>query len=307
MKTFISTSLAIFFGLSLMAQSSVNLKLNLEKGKVYKTKSCNHQTIQRGVNGQQMTMEVTSNSFMSFKQISKENDVMLIEIKFDTIENKINSPMFKKETNSAKPAKSNEYFERLMNRFSAFTLTAKISTSGKFIGFENYKIFKANVMEIMDSVPATQKDQVQKQAESFLKEPILQSMVEPLFSYLPEKTVNNGDKWESSYVQSSPQANMLMSNTFTLNSIENNKAKISGKSEIESMPSNEPAKEGDPQMSTEAKGASTSDLTVDLSTGLISKGSIKSHIDGTTTMKNQGNEMKMPFVIDLQSEINKVE
>jgi hypothetical protein len=276
------------------------LKINLEQGQVNKIKSNNHQTIQRSANGQQMSIEVTTNIFMSFKQISKEKDVMLVELKFDTVEYKINSPMFKKETNSAKPAKNNEYLERLMNRFSTFTLNAKISTSGKFIGFENYKIFKAKVLDIMDSVPATQKDQVQKQSESFLKESILQSMVESFFSYLPEKEVNTGDKWETSYVQSSNQANMLMFNTFTLNNIENNLAKISGKTEIESVPSNEPQQPGAPQMTTEAKGTSTSDLAVDLATGLISIGSNKSHIEGS--VKNQSNEVKATFVIDSVSE-----
>jgi hypothetical protein len=303
MNTIISSVIAIFFGLSVLAQAPVTLKLNLEKDKVYNIKSNSSQTVQQSVNGQQYTMEVTSNTSMNFKQIGKDNDVLLIEVKLDTIETIINSPMFKKETNSAKPAKSNEYFEKVMNRFSSFPLTAKISSSGKFMGFDNYKMFKAKVLEIMDSVPATQKDQVQKQADAFLRETTVQSMVEPFFSYLPEKTVKAGDQWESSYMQSSVQASMLFFNNFTLNSVENNTAKISGKSEIESVPSNEPVQADGKQMTTEAKGSSNSELTADLSTGLLSQGSITSHIEGTTTIKNEGNEMKVSFVVDSKMEI----
>ena len=260
--------------------------------------------------GTPQKIESKSTITVSFKPLNTTADYLLIEICFDTIKIKMSMP--KMEMNSSKPGNiksgnPSEIVGCILNRLGTFKLVAKISTSGKFMGFENYKTVKANILEIIDSVPATKKAQVQMMAEGIIKETNLQSMVEPFFAYLPEKAVNNGDKWETSYVQASAQSNMLLSNTFTLNSIENNTAKISGKSEIESMPSNEPAKEGAPQMSTEAKGASTSDLTVYLSTGLISKGSTKSHIEGTMTMKNQGNEMKMPFVIDLQSEINKVE
>ena len=51
-----------------------------------------------------------------------------------------------------------------MNRVSTYKLIAKISTSGKFIVFVNYKNFKDSVLMVMDSVPDTKKEQVQKQA-----------------------------------------------------------------------------------------------------------------------------------------------
>jgi hypothetical protein len=303
MKTLVFTAIAIIFSFSLMAQTSANLKLNLEKGKVYKIKNTNQQTIQQTANGQQFTSEVYSGTFFSYKLLKQEKDIMFLEFKFDTIESKINSPMFKKETNSAKPAKSKEYLERIINRLSTFKLTAKISTAGKFIGFTNYQAFKDSVMMVMDSVPDTKKDQVQKQADAVLKEPVLQSMIEPFFAYLPDKAVNTGDKWETSLVQTSAMASILSFNSYTLNSLENNTAQISGSSEIESMPSNNP----EAQMTTEIKGKSTSNLTVDLVTGLLLKSSVKGHVEGTMTVKNQGNEMKMPMTVDSQSEITKVE
>jgi hypothetical protein len=303
MKTLISTAIVLIFSVSLMAQTSSNLKLNLEKGKVYKLKNSNRQNIQQSANGQQFNSDVYSGTFMSYKMLKQEKDILFIEFKFDTIESKINSPMFKRETNSAKPAKSKEYLERMMNKLSTHKLIAKISTAGKFVGFTNYQSFKDSVMMVMDSVPDTKRDQVQKQADGVLKESVLQSMIEPFFAYLPDKAVNTGDKWETSLVQTSAMASILTFNSYTLNSIEHNTAKISGTSEIESMPSSDPSS----QMSTEIKGTSTSDLTVDVSTGLLLKSSIKGHVEGTMTIKNQGNEMKMPMVVDSQSEITKVE
>jgi hypothetical protein len=303
MKTIISAVIAIFLGATMMAQAPVSLKLNLENSKVYKLKSTSKQTVQQSVSGQQVNMDVVSNVFISLKQIGKENDVLRLEFKFDTFATIINSMMYKQEINSAKPAKDNEYFEKIMNRFSKFPLIAKISSSGKFLGFENYKEFKANVLEGIDAVPATQKTQVQTQADAYLKESTLQSMIEPIFSYLPDKAIKAGDQWEGSYMQPSSQLNLMIFGTYTLNGVENNTAKISGKSQIESMPSNEPAQAGAPKMTTDAKGTSTSELSVDVSTGLLLQNTATSHIDGTVTVNNQGNEMKVTLVADGKSEI----
>ena len=93
MKNLISTAVVMLFCISLMSQTPVNLKLNLQKGKVYKIKNTGTQTIQRTMNEQNFTMEIQSNSITSFKILDRENDVMLIEFKFDTIASKISSPM----------------------------------------------------------------------------------------------------------------------------------------------------------------------------------------------------------------------
>ena len=299
MKTLIIAAITNFFSLSLMAQTPISLKLNIEKNKVNKLKITSQQSIEMTANGQPFNMENTTNTCVSYKVLSQEKDIMQIEFKFDTIQSKINSPMFKKETNSAIPSKSKDPLELLMNKLSTYKLIAKISTAGKFIGFVNYKTFKDSVMMEMDSVSNSKKDEMQKVATGLLMESSLQSMVEPFFAYLPEKPVNIGEKWETTYNQKAAQASLMTFNTFTLNKIENNLAKISGTSEIESMP----MKDESSQFSLDAKGSSTFEMTIDLTTGLISKNSVKGHIEGTSTVNNQGNEMKMPMKIEIKSEI----
>lgn len=205
--------------------------------------------------------------------------------------------MFKKETNSANPA-GKEPLERIMNKMSTYKLIAKISTAGKFIDFVNYGKFKDSVMFVLDSIPAAKRDDARKQADGLLKESVVKSMVEPLFAYLPDKTVKVGDTWETSYFNVANTLSLILSNSYTLKSVDNNLATISGKTEMESMPSNDPSA----QMSQELKGTSTFDGTIDLKTGLTLKGTAKGHFEGTTTVKNNGNEMKMPMQVDSQSE-----
>jgi len=297
MKTIISTVFLALLCISMQAQAPVGLKLNLEKGKVYTVKNTSKQAIQQTANGQQFAIDVISNMVTSYQVLSQENDVMNIEFKFDTIATKISSPMFNKETNSAK-AGSTDPLEMIMHKMSTYKITAKISTAGKFIDFVNYGKYKDNVLFILDSIPATKRDQAKTQADGVLKESAVRSFIEPLFSYLPETKVKIGDNWETSFFMVSSAVSLMAQNSYTLKSVENNTATVSGKTEIESMPSTD----ANAQMTQELKGTMTSEGTLDIPTGLILKNTSTGHITGTTTMKNNGNEMKMPVVVDSQSE-----
>ena len=297
MKTIISTVFLALLGISIQAQTPVTLKLNLEKGKLYTIKATSKQAIQQSVNGQSYSMDVFSNNVTSYKVLKQENNVMDIEFKFDTIASKISSPMFNKETNSAK-AGGTEPLEKIMHKMSTNTIIAKISTGGKFIDFVNFGKFKDNVLFVLDSIPAGQRDQAKTQADGVLKESAVKSMIEPLFSYLPETAVKVGDNWETSFFMVTSNISLMAQNSFNLKAVDNNLASVTGKTEIESMPSNDP----NAQMTQELKGTMTSDGTIDILTGLTLKNSSKGHIEGTATMKNNGNEMKIPIVVDSQSE-----
>jgi hypothetical protein len=297
MKAFISTVFLALLGISIQAQTPVTLKLNLEKGKLYTIKSTSKQAIQQTANGQQFSIDVYSNNVTSYKVLKQENDVMDIEFKFDTIASKISSPMFNKETNSAK-AGGNDPLEKIMHKMSTYKIIAKISTAGKFIDFVNYAKFKDKVLFVLDSIPASQRDQAKTQADGVLKESAVKSMVEPLFAYLPETPVKNGDNWETSFFMVTSNVSLMAQNSYNLKNVENNLASVTGKTEIESLPSNDP----NAQMTQELKGTMTSDGTIDLSSGLTVKNTSKGHIEGITTMKNNGNEMKIPVVVDSESE-----
>jgi hypothetical protein len=297
MKKLISSVFLAFLAISLMAQTPITLKLNLEKGKVYKVKNTSKQVMQITAGGQQINMDITSNNVVSYKVLKQENGVMDIEFKFDTIASKTTSPMMNKEMNSAKPA-GNDPLEKIMNKMSSNTIIAKISTTGKFVDFVTYPKFKDNVMMVLDSIPATKRDQAKMVADMLLKESAVKSMIEPMFAYLPEAAVKTGDSWETTYVRSASGMSMLTLNTFTLKSVDKNVGTISGKTEIESLPSTDP----NAQTSQEIKGNMTFEGTIDVTTGLALNNTAKGRIEGTITQKANGQEMKMPIVIDSQSE-----
>jgi len=296
MKTFVSSLLLCFVSISLMAQSPVNIKLNLEKNKEYKIRSTTKQAIQQTAGGQQIAIDVVSSNVFSFKVLNQTNDQMDIAFKFDTLASKISSAMFKRETNSAKPG--NEPLEKIMNKMSSYKIVARISTAGKFIQFVNLNKYTDSVLFVLDSIPASKRDDARKQTDALLKESILRSMIEPFFAYLPEKAVNVGESWENSYLNASANMSILTLNTYKLEGVENNLAKLSGITEAESMPSTDPAA----KVTQELKGNLTLQSTIDLTTGLALKNNSKSHFEGVTKMMNGGTPTEIPMKIDGETE-----
>jgi len=299
MRKVLTIGLSLFIGMSAFGQTLTSLKFNLEKAKVNQIKNISKQNIQNTYNGMAFKTDVNSSTTTSFTLLSQENDVMRIEFKCDTIYAKTNSPMKNSEMNSAKVAKKNEYFEKALNNFSTYTIIAKISTSGKFLGFENYKDFRNKVLAILDSVPESKKDKIEKQVDQFLKESALQTNIESLFSYMPDNQVKKGDSWETSYPIVGGGISGMMFNTYKLDNVTESNATLSVESELESVPSTAE----NTNMNIDIKGKSTGKMTIDTKTGIVITSKDKKHYEGNMTIKNQGNEMKMPMIIDAESEI----
>jgi hypothetical protein len=265
--------------------SGTPIKLNLTNGKTYWLKNVTHQKIHQQVGGNQMSFDLDNKSSISIKQLNRKDDTLTLEVRFDTICLNINTPMFKKDLNSAVIAKKDEYLEQLMNRYSKTSFIVKFTALGKYISCENYKAFKADIKTAIDSIPAAQKDMTKNLANNFLplKEEKFQNALEPMFMYIPEKEVAVNESWETPLVQSG----ILISNTFTLVSVEKNDANISGKSVIEDIPTNDGAQPND----KETKGTSTSEFIININTGLP----IKEHIKMNITMKSSKGEGNTEF------------
>jgi hypothetical protein len=296
MKTFLFSLFLSLMSVSLMAQTTAKLQLNLEKGKTYTIKSVTKQTLQQSVSGQSYNINITANRVISFKMLGRESDVLELEVRFDTTITTLKSAMFNKETNAAKPSK--EPAERLLNKMSLMPLKVKLSNSGKFVSLSNYAEYKSFVMQVVDSLPAAKQDEGKKAAESLLKESSLRSYVEPLFAHLSDKALNVNDSWESTYVTNSNDMSILFFNTYVLKGVDAGIAHVTGTTEMESMASTNPAIKFDQPI----KGTATLEGNVDLKTGLMRTLSEKSQMQGVLTANSNGTEMKVELKVDGQTD-----
>ena len=85
MKKIFLSCLAALFCISIIAQNSVNLKMNLEKNKVYRFRSSSEQTITQTINGNQQNVDSKTSSTVSIKMVDATADFIVAEVRFDTI------------------------------------------------------------------------------------------------------------------------------------------------------------------------------------------------------------------------------
>jgi hypothetical protein len=296
MKTFLVSFFCLLISLSMFAQAPVNVKFNLEKGKRYFIKSVSTQNLQQSVSGQQIAINIKSNRVISFRLIDKVNDILTLELKFDTIASSMMYPGGSKETNSTKPGDLPE--EKLLNKLSALTLQVKINTSGKYQSLVNYNSFRDSILMVLDNVSVAQKDAAKKLAEALVKESAVTSLFEPLFSYLPEKPIKVGDKWENSFLSTSSDISFIVMNNTTLTDVKGNLASFTGESAMESMPNTDP----EAVTTTDLKGTSTFNGSIDTQTGLCKQKSEKGHFAGSAKTKQGGQEYNIQLTLDSQSE-----
>jgi hypothetical protein len=279
------------------AQVPVSLKLNLQKDKEYTISKTGRQTMKQSAGGQQMTIDIQSSEFARYKVVDLDKDTYDLELSFDTIASKISTPMMTRETNSAKPGK--EPVDKLLNQLSHSKLRVNVNTAGEVVGISNYETFYNNIQAILDSVPASSRDELKKQADRLVKESALKSMVEPLFAYLPQQPVKPGDQWDRSYISNSNGQSAVSMYRFTLVALQGETAKITGTSEMETMPSTDP----NAAMSQSLKGTTTLEGTIDVATGLMLTRTESGHYEGEATVRNAGQEIKVPLNIDFKTEI----
>lgn len=304
MKKIITTSIAICVSALLIAQTPVNLKLNLVKNKTYRLKTTSSQNTTMTYGGTPQQSESKSITSLSIKPVDSGADFVIAEVRFDTMQTSISMP--KMELNSTKPGKlsssdPSEVMNCIMNRLSKAVFNVKFSTNGKVLEISNLKANTDTISQGLDSLQG-QMAMMKGRMVDMASEATIKGMIESITGYLPGKEINVGDKWTSNIVMSSGGIGMSMTYNYKLKKVTGNQAEISGDVTIEPA-SQTPTEMNGAQISYDVRGLGKSTLTVDAKTGWILKATIKTHNQGNLNMKMQGNDMQMPIETDGTTEV----
>jgi hypothetical protein len=304
MKTFISTAIAILLSVSLMAQTSANLKLNLINGKTYKAKVSTEQNTTSNFNGMQQNTTITSVMFMSLKPTAINADNILAEVRFDTISTKISMPNM--EMSSVKPGdlKSTDpgtVMCCILNRLSQAIFQVKMGLTGNVIEISNISPLAESILKGIDSIQGQAAGMLKTQTSMLVSEKSIKSMIESVTAYLPGKQVKVGDKWDTQLSLVSGGMGMLIANNYKLKKISGNQAELAAESTIEPA-SQYPIDMNGAKISYDVRGLGKSTVDVDTQTGWLIKASSKQHLMGNMNLKMQGNDMQIPVEIDDKTE-----
>jgi hypothetical protein len=302
---------AILFPISMLAQNTATLKMNLEKNKVYRLKSVSEQAVTQTINGVQQTTESKVNYTFSMKMIDATADYIITEVHFDTLITNTNT-MGKEAIYSSvnegdiKSKETADVVSCIMNRLSKNALFVKMDFAGKPLEIINLKMLSDLVLRDTSSITLTgpTADAVKKQIINTVSDSDLKTMIELFTWSLPGKQVSAGDEWVITQQISSGGMMLDIITTYHLDGIDGNNANITAESDIKTAANALPIQSGGATVTyDDIKGLSKSDMVIDIRTGLIIENSGKTHITGNLGISAPGFSMQMPMDINGESKV----
>ena len=159
MKTILLSFFVLLFCTSIMAQNSVNLKLNLEKNKVYRFNSVSEQTVTQTINGNSQTSDSKISNTISIKMMDATADFMITEVRFDSLITTSNamgkiSKISSVSEGNVKSTEIPDVMSFFMNRLSKNALYVKMDFTGKVLEVVNAKMLSDVIMKDTSSIAA---------------------------------------------------------------------------------------------------------------------------------------------------------
>ncbi len=311
MKKIMLSCTAIMFCAAILAQNPANLKMNLEKNKVYRLRSVSEQTITQTINGVQQTTESKVNYTMSLKMIDATADYLITEVRFDTLITYTNA-MGKTDSFSSvsegdiKSAETADVLSCIMNRLSKNAIYVKMDFTGRPLEIVNLKMLSDLVLKDTSSITLTGPTAaaVKKQMIKSVSDSDLKTMIEMFTWQLPGKQVAVGDSWNITQQLNSGGMLLDIITTYHLDGTEGNNAKVTVESNIRTAANALPIESGGATVTyDDIKGLSKSTLLIDMRTGLKVEDVGKTHITGNLGISAPGFSMQMPMDINGTSKV----
>jgi hypothetical protein len=311
MKKILLSSVAVLFCISLMAQNSVNLKMNLEKNKVYRFSSVSEQTIIQTVNGNQQTIESKTNYAVSLKMVDATADFMITEVHFDTLITNTNSMGKMVNISSVnegdiKSTETADVMSYIMNQMSKNALYIKMDFAGKVLEIVNSKMLSDVIMKDTSSITLTGPvgSGIKSQIKNLISDNSLKTMVEMFTHYLPVKQVSKGDNWNVTVSTNSGGMILDIITDYHFDGLNGNAANITAESNIKAAENAAPMLSGGAKITyDDIKGLSKSSMIIDIRTGLIVEDRSKTHIAGNLGVSGPGYSMQIPMDINGESKV----
>ncbi len=236
MKKILLSCITVLYCASVMSQNSANLKMNLEKNKVYRLKSVSEQAITQTINGVQQTTDSKVNYTLSLKMIDATADFMITEIHFDTLITNTNT--MGKEVNISSLSEGNikstemaDVLSSVMNRLSKNALFVKMDFAGKPFEIVNLKMLSDIVLKDTSSI--TLEDQVaaavKKQIIGMVSENDLKTMIGMFTWCLPASEISTGGDWNITQQMNSGGMSLIFSDHLSSGRIKWQQCKYNGR------------------------------------------------------------------------------
>lgn len=311
MKKILLLITATVLSFSVMAQST-EMKLKLEKNKVYRFKSVSNQNVSQTMNGMEQTTTTSSNSVMSLKMMDATAGVIIAEIKFDTIVNTTNAMGKLVKITSASEGnmaseEAGEVMSAVMNRLSKNAIYVKMNPTGEVTEIVNLKMLQDIILKDTGLISTKIAMTVKPQVKSTVTADALKTMINMITYNLPAKEVKPGEQWNTTVPVNSGGLSLEISTNYKLESVKSNVASVKSESSV-SVPANAAPLEfsGAKITYNGMKGIGKSDIKFDSATGLVLENISKTSISGDLNVNAPGMSMQIPMKSTGESSIKQI-
>lgn len=311
MKRILLLTAVILSGITAMSQSSATLKLNPEKNKVYRLKSVSEQNVSQTVNGNLQNVESKVEYTMSVKMIDMTPDLLVAEIRFDTIVTKTNT-MGKMATISSaaegdiKSSETADIMSYIMNRLSKAALYVKMDFAGRPLEIINSRMVSDMVLKDTGLITLTGPvaSALKTQIAGTVSDESLKTMIGMFTWCLPARQISVGEKWDVKQEMSAGGMNLDILTTYRLDAIDGNSAQVTAESQFKASDNAAPIQSGGATVTYgNLKGLGKSNMVIDISTGLVAEDNVKTRISGNLDVSAPGFSMQIPLDINGESKV----
>lgn len=311
MKKSLLSLITGLFCISVIAQNSINLKMNPEKNKVYRFAFASEQTTTQTINGNQQTTESKSGYTVSIKMIDATADLMILETHFDTLRTNTNtmgktSVMSSDREGDIKSTEMTDVISCIMNRLCKNAVYVKMDYTGKAVEIVNSKMLSDIILKDTSSIMLTGQvaSAVKTQISNLISDNELKNQIEAITWHLPGRQVAVGENWNLTAKTISGGMSLDIVTKYHLDGINGNVANITAESSIKASDNAAPIQSGGATVTYDnLTGMSKSNMVIDVRTGLIIEDKGKTHIAGTLGISAPGFSMQMPMDINGETKV----
>jgi len=311
MKKILLSATALLFVITVMAQENANLKINLEKNKLYRLKSVSGQTVTQTVNGAQQTVESKVDYTLSLKMLDMTPDFIVTEVHFDTLITNTNTMGKTVIINSTvegdlKSSETGDIMSCIMNRLSKNAIYVKMDFTGKPVEIVNAKMLSDMILKDTASITLTEPvaSAIKTQIAGTISDNTLKTMIGGFTWHLPGRQVSVGDEWKIAEQLNSGGMSLAITTTYHLDGINGYNANITVESSIKAAENAAPIQSGGATVTYDnLAGMSKSNLVIDIRTGLVIEDKAKTRISGNLGISAPGFSMQMPMDINGETKV----
>lgn len=306
-KIFLSLAIVVY-SICLTAQNA-DLKLNLEKNKIYRFKSVSSQNVSQTVNGMEQTTTTNSITTFSMKMMDATSDFIIAEVRFDTTITTTNTMGRTVKINSATEGNmasedAGEVMSSVMNRLSKNPIYVKLERTGKVLDIINLAMLRDIILKDTSALAPKLAPMLKTQIKNSVTLDALKTMIGMYTYNLPARQVKAGEQWNINVPVNSGGMALEIATSYKLGSINGNLASVSAESSVKAAANAAPIEYPGAKVTYDGiTGMGKSDITLDTQTGLTTESSSKMNITGDLGVSASGMSMQIPLKISSESSI----